>query len=796
MAFKIKDGIAIGTTNIFDSSANLLVNAPTATKLATAVTINGTSFDGSSSSYTITAAAGTLTGTTLNSSVVSSSLTSVGTITSGTWNGNVIAAAYLPTGSNSQKGILQVDGTTIVATSGVISYTLPTASTGTLGGVKVDGSSISVSAGVIQANASGLVGSTLASNILSSSLTSVGTLSTLSVSGAVSLGTTLSVSGNATVGGNLTVSGNINYTGTVTQNNITSTSGTFNGDINGFGALYAGVSGGANLANTVITIVANKNDYTQVNMTNKNAGNQASGDFTVTSPNGSDTYGFIDMGITNSSWDGTQGNSLAYAVGPNDGYLYVQGSDGTHALTGGNLVIGTGTSGYSVKFNIGGLATTSSNPTQYIAAVINAPSTTSSSTTTGTLVVTGGAGISGAINSASITTTGNAAINGGSITTTASTANIVNTNATTVNIGGAGTTVSIGAGSGTTTVNNNLVVTGTFTVNGNTETINATTIQVADKNIELGKVASPTDTTADGGGFTLHGTTDKTIIWDNANSNWTSSEHWNIATGKSFKINNVSVLNATTLGSNVINSSLTSVGTIGTGVWNGTAVTVPYGGTGATSFTSGSLLKGAGTSAIAVATASDIVSAIGSTAVSNATTATNATNIATTGSSSTNSSFYIGFVASNTSGNQALTTTSALSFNPSTGALASTSFTGNVNTASINAQASGTTLSNRSVVQATVATTTATAIDTWAISTYRSAKYIVQVKQGTNYSVHEILVIHDGTTTYKTEYGVLETNGALVTFTSDISGGNARLLATMGSSSSATINISRELIVV
>jgi len=32
MAFKIKDGIAIGTTNVFDSSANLLVNAPTATK--------------------------------------------------------------------------------------------------------------------------------------------------------------------------------------------------------------------------------------------------------------------------------------------------------------------------------------------------------------------------------------------------------------------------------------------------------------------------------------------------------------------------------------------------------------------------------------------------------------------------------------------------------------------------------------------------------------------------------------------------------------------------------------------
>ncbi len=55
-------------------------NAGTATKLATARAINGVDFDGSAA-ITVTAAAGTLTGTTLNSSVVSSSLTSVGTLT-------------------------------------------------------------------------------------------------------------------------------------------------------------------------------------------------------------------------------------------------------------------------------------------------------------------------------------------------------------------------------------------------------------------------------------------------------------------------------------------------------------------------------------------------------------------------------------------------------------------------------------------------------------------------------------------------------------------------------------------
>lgn len=61
-------------------------NAGTATALQTARTINGTSFDGTAN-ITVTAAAGTLTGTTLNSGVTSSSLISVGTISSGTWSG-------------------------------------------------------------------------------------------------------------------------------------------------------------------------------------------------------------------------------------------------------------------------------------------------------------------------------------------------------------------------------------------------------------------------------------------------------------------------------------------------------------------------------------------------------------------------------------------------------------------------------------------------------------------------------------------------------------------------------------
>ena len=121
-----------------------------------------------------------------------------------------------------------------------------------------------------------------------------------------------------------------------------------------------------------------------------------------------------------------------------------------------------------------------------------------------------------------------------------------------------------------------LTVTGDLTVNGTTTTINSTTITVDDKNIELGSVGTPTNTTADGGGITLKGTTDKTLTWVNATGAWTSSEDFNVLTGKVYKIDGTSVLSSTALGSTVVSSSLTSVGTITSGTWNGTAITNSY----------------------------------------------------------------------------------------------------------------------------------------------------------------------------------------------------------------------------
>jgi hypothetical protein len=97
---------------------------------------------------------------------------------------------------------------------------------------------------------------------------------------------------------------------------------------------------------------------------------------------------------------------------------------------------------------------------------------------------------------------------------------------------------------GNPTLAGNVTITGDLTVSGTTTTLDVANLLVEDKEIVIGNVASPTNTTANGGGIRLEAGTDvdKTITWDSTNTNWTSSEHWNLAANKQLKINNVAIL--------------------------------------------------------------------------------------------------------------------------------------------------------------------------------------------------------------------------------------------------------------
>jgi len=111
-------------------------------------------------------------------------------------------------------------------------------------------------------------------------------------------------------------------------------------------------------------------------------------------------------------------------------------------------------------------------------------------------------------------------VKGGDLTTNQTSFNLLNATATTVNAFGAATTISLGSATGTTTVNNSLTVTGDLIVNGTTTTLNTTTLDVEDLNITIANGAV-TAAAANGAGLTVEGpTTPATLTYASADDSW------------------------------------------------------------------------------------------------------------------------------------------------------------------------------------------------------------------------------------------------------------------------------------
>ena len=95
-------------------------------------------------------------------------------------------------------------------------------------------------------------------------------------------------------------------------------------------------------------------------------------------------------------------------------------------------------------------------------------------------------------------------------------------------------------------------------------------------------------------------------------------------------------------------------------------------------------------------------------------------------------------------------------------------------------------------IQSGILTTTSTSaavVMSISASTYRSANYQVQVTRGSNYNMTTVNVIHDGTTTYMTEYGTINQPIGVATFSSDISSGALRLIGHPTFSSETTFKV-------
>jgi len=161
----------------------------------------------------------------------------------------------------------------------------------------------------------------------------------------------------------------------------------------------------AGLTNPVIIAQSNYNDYSQIAFKNTNSGANASTDIIAYSNNGTDSDGYIDMGITSQNF----ADPDFTITGKGDGYIFMVGAAG--GTDQGNLVFATGDTGSQNKiiFAAGGLA---SDNTQMVITPdenihIEIP-TESTSPSTGALTIVGGLGVQGDVNIAGNITFGGA----------------------------------------------------------------------------------------------------------------------------------------------------------------------------------------------------------------------------------------------------------------------------------------------------------------------------------------------------------------------------------------------------
>lgn len=343
-----------------------------------------------------------------------------------------------------------------------------------------------------------------------------------------------------------------------------------------------------------------------------------------------------------------------------------------------------------------------------------------------------------------------------SLTTPSATFALVNTTATTVNFAGAATTLNIGAGTGNTTVNNNLTVAGNLTVNGTTTTINSTTQTLDDPVFTLGGDTAPTsDDNKDRGiEFRYHtgvaakvgffGFDDSTGYFTFVPDATNSSEVFSGTPGD---------IQAANFRGSLVGNADTATSA---GKWT-TARTITLGG----DLTGNVSIDGSANVTLTATIAADSV-ALGTDTTGNyvATIAGTANQVTVTGSGSETAAVTLALP-------QDIATTSTPTF-------------AGVTLASAAHSSDGVTVS---------ANNTPTTLDTFTVSTYTTAEYLIQAKQGTKMTSTHLTVMWDGTDVQVAEWGVVDaTAGAAnVTFTATHSTGTVTVSAS--SSDAATTNV-------
>jgi hypothetical protein len=362
-----------------------------------------------------------------------------------------------------------------------------------------------------------------------------------------------------------------------------------------------------------------------------------------------------------------------------------------------------------------------------------------------------------------------------------------------------GTAVTIGNSTSEVTIGDNLTVNGDLIVTGSVDTVSSTTIVVEDKNLDLGSVANPTNTTANGGGITLKGDTDKTILWDSTNSNWTSNQDFNIATGKKFRINNVAVFESSTeLTSTVVTSGLTQVGVLA----NGSIAS----GFGTISTTNAITTTAAVTGGSLVA---DNITIDGNTISSTNTNGNIALtpngvglvniakdDLAIAGVAVTTTAAELNVLDGVTAGTVSASIALVVDADRDLATIRNLTSNGTVQAAAVSVDAVAVLDTSRGSEENI---TGATVLASYAAATYKTAKYIYQIKKddAVDTDVGEILVTYEGTSNdvYILEYGMISTGASIGAWSVNYNAGTVELKYTPTTDGNHTYTILNTLLI-
>jgi hypothetical protein len=329
------------------------------------------------------------------------------------------------------------------------------------------------------------------------------TTGAFTVAGGVGIGGNLFVGGSVSIGGlgtpsNFTVSGDLTVQGG--DINLTEVATNFNIKDNTAGALVI-KEGTNNYLNITTTDDAELITFSTANVDIDNDLNIDGGDLTTNA----ETFNLLNTTATTVN---AFGAATTIEIGASTGTTNVNNDldvDGDVNIDGGDLTVSTTT------FNLANTTATTVN-------AFGAATTIEIGAATGTTNINNNLDVDGDVN-----------IDGGDLTVSTTTFNLANATATTVNFAGAATTIEIGAATGTTNVNNTLVVDKDLEVKGgnlitNQATFNllpttATTINFGTKatTIEIGDASGTTninndldvdgDVNIDGGDLTVSTTT-------------------------------------------------------------------------------------------------------------------------------------------------------------------------------------------------------------------------------------------------------------------------------------------------